>query len=137
MGSKTMFRHLEHVGSWNIDAGLNAPEAHHTPIEPLSDQGRSIFDRRPSDLLWRVLVAGDAEFVGAILELAFPTGITDGAVQWMIDQKKFQRFQAHLFQAIRTRADNHSIDDRRRTGSHRQFRTFHLNQTDAAGFEQA
>jgi hypothetical protein len=86
MGREAMFRHLEDVRSWHIHTGLDAAETHHTSIKPLLDQGGSIGDGGKLSFLWRKLILFYSEFIGAILELAFSSRITDRTVQRMIDQ---------------------------------------------------
>ena len=88
VGGKTSIRHLEHIGPGNFEAGLNAAEAHHTPVKPLPDQGGSVLDRGAVDLFFGKFVRGDAELIGPVLKLAFPSCVADGAVQRMIDEQK-------------------------------------------------
>jgi len=41
---KPVLCHLEHISSGDVDAGLDATEAHDTSVKPLPDERRSIFD---------------------------------------------------------------------------------------------
>jgi hypothetical protein len=86
MGGISMLCYLQHIGPWNINAGLDAAEAHDTSIKPLPDQGSPIRDGGKLSFLWRKLVLFDPEFIGAVLELAFSSSITDRTVQRMVDQ---------------------------------------------------
>jgi hypothetical protein len=86
MGGKTMLRHLKHIRSWHIHAGLDAAETHHASIKPLPDQRSPIGDGGKLSFFWRILVLFNPEFIGAVLELAFSSCITDRTVKRMIDQ---------------------------------------------------
>jgi hypothetical protein len=72
---KTMFHHLERISSWNIDAGLDTTKAHHASINPLPNQGGSIFNGGMFHFFGDELLMVDSKFIGAVLELAFPSGI--------------------------------------------------------------
>jgi hypothetical protein len=80
MRGKTMLCDLQHIGSWNINAGLDTTKAHDTPIKPLSNQRGPVRSGRDLPLLRRKLVAIDSEFIGPVLELAFSSRITDRTV---------------------------------------------------------
>jgi hypothetical protein len=83
---KTMLGYFEDIGPRYIDTGLNAAETHHATIKPLPDQRGSIRSGRDLSFFGRKLVLLYAELIRAVLKLAFSSGITDRAVQRMIDQ---------------------------------------------------
>src|SRR5512139_3767539 len=62
MGREAPFRDLEHIRSRDIDAGLDAAEAHDAPVEPLPDQRGPVFDPRRLSFLREEFVVGDTEF---------------------------------------------------------------------------
>jgi hypothetical protein len=65
---------------------LDAAETHHASIKPLPDERGSIGDGGKFSLLRRKLVLLDPEFIGAVLQLAFSSGIADRAIQRMVNQ---------------------------------------------------
>jgi len=136
-GREAMFRYFKDISAWNIDTGLNAAETHHAPIKPLPDQGSPIFRRWDLSFLRGKFILLDSEFIGAVLKLAFPSGIADRAVEGMIDQQKLQGLQPHLLHSVSARADHHPIDHRGRARGQGHFRPFHIDQADTARFEQA
>jgi hypothetical protein len=85
-----VIRHVEHIGSWNIDAGMDASQTHDTSIEPLFNQGGTIVYGRMLHRLWRKFIGGDAKLIDTILKLTLASCITDRAVERVIDQKEFQ-----------------------------------------------
>jgi len=133
----TMFRYIEHIRSWNIDTGMDATKTHDASIRPLSDEGGPIFKKWMLDFLGDELHMVDPKFIGAVLELAFSSSITDGTVQRMVDQQQFQSFEPHLLDALRAGMHYHPLDHRRRTRSHGHLRTLHIDQTDTTGFDEA
>jgi hypothetical protein len=86
MGDEAMFCHLEDICPWDIEAGLDATEAHDTSIKPLPDQRGSIGDGRKFSFFRGKFILFDPEFIGTVLELTFSSRIADRAVQRMIDE---------------------------------------------------
>jgi hypothetical protein len=86
MGGIPMLCHLQHISPWNINAGLNATEAHDTSIGPLANQRSSIFKRWTFYFFGDVLLMVDSKFIGTVLELTFSSSIADWTVQRMVDQ---------------------------------------------------
>jgi hypothetical protein len=80
MGGISMFCYLQHIRSWNIDAGLNATEAHDTSIGPLTNEGRAILKGWTLYFFGDELDMVDPKFIGAVLELTFSSGIADRTV---------------------------------------------------------
>jgi hypothetical protein len=137
MGRIPMLRHFQHIGSWNINAGLDATKTHDASIHPLPNQRSAIFYGWPFYFFSDELDMVDPEFIGTVLELAFSSGIADRAVQRMVDQQEFQSLKSHFFDALRPGMDYHPLDHRCRTRGHGHFRSFDIDQTDTAGLEQA
>jgi hypothetical protein len=137
MGGETAFFHLEHICSRNIDAGLNASQTHDTSIKPLPDERRPIGSGWNFPLLGRKLVLFDSKFIGAVLKLAFSSSIAHRTVKGMVDEQEFQSLKPHLFDALCTRTNHHPIHHGGRARGHGHLRALHIDQTDAAGFEQA
>jgi hypothetical protein len=81
-----MLRHLEHIGSWNVDAGVDASQTHHTSIEPLLDQRGSIVWMGPIHFFWRKIVSINSKLIDTILKLTLASGIADRTVERVIDQ---------------------------------------------------
>jgi hypothetical protein len=86
MGGISMLCYLQHIGPWNINAGLDTAEAHDTSIRPLTNQRSSIFEGWTFYFFGDEFHMVDPEFIGAVLELAFSSRITDGTIQRMVDQ---------------------------------------------------
>jgi len=84
-GGETLLCHFEYIGPWNIDASLNATKAHDTSIHPLPNQGSAIFDGWSFYFFGDELLMVNPKFIGAVLELAFSSGIADRTVQRMVD----------------------------------------------------
>jgi hypothetical protein len=115
MGDEAMFRHLKNIRPRHIHTGLDATEAHHTSIKPLTNQGGPVRDEGKFSLLRRKLVLFDPEFIGTVLQLAFSSSIANGTVQRMVDQQQFQGLVPHSLDALRAGMNRHPIDHRRRT----------------------
>jgi hypothetical protein len=81
-----MLRYLQHIGSWNINAGMDATETHHTSVYPLPNQRGSILYGWTFHFLGDELLMVDPKFIDAVLELAFTSGIAYRTVQRMVDQ---------------------------------------------------
>jgi hypothetical protein len=132
-----MFCDFQHICSWNINARLNTTKAHDTSIGPLPNQGSSVFKGWTFYFFSDELLMVDSKFIGAVLKLAFSSSIADRTVQRMIDQQKFEGFQSHPLHTFSKGVNHHPIDHRRCTRDHGHFRTLYIDQTDAAGFDQA
>jgi hypothetical protein len=137
VGGKTMFCNFEDISPWNINTGLDASETHHAPVKPLPDQRSPVWNGRNFSLLRRKLILLDSKFISPVLELALSSGITDWAVQGMVDQEEFQGLKPHPFHPVGTGMDRHPLDHRRCARGHGHLRTFYIDQADTAGFEQA
>src|SRR4030042_1166970 len=83
MGGIPMLCHLQHIGSWNINAGLNTTEAHDTSIRPLTNQRGSIFKGWTFNFFGDELQMVDTKFIGAVLELTLSSSIADRTIQRM------------------------------------------------------
>ena len=81
-----MLCNLEDVGPGDIDAGLNAAKTHDASVKPLVNQGGSIRSGWSLPLFRRKLVALDSKFIRPVLELTFPSRITNRTVQRVVDQ---------------------------------------------------
>jgi hypothetical protein len=86
MGRISTVHHIEHIGSWNIDAGLNTAKTHDTSIRPLPNQRGSVFKSWPFNFFGDELLMVNPKFIGSVLELTFSSGIADRTVQRVIDQ---------------------------------------------------
>jgi hypothetical protein len=137
MRDESMVFYLEDIRPRHIEAGLDASKTHDTSIKPLLDQRGSIGDGRKLPFLGRKFILLNSEFISSILELTFASCIADRAVQRMVDQQEFQSLKPHFFDAFRPSVDDHPLGHRGRTGGHGHFRTLDIDQTNAAGFEQA
>jgi hypothetical protein len=82
----SMLCNLQHIRSWNINAGLNTTEAHDTSIGPLTNEGRAILKRWTLYFFGDELDMVDPKFIGTVLELTFSSGIADRTVQRMVNQ---------------------------------------------------
>jgi len=136
-GEKPMLCDLEHISSWDVDAGLDTTEAHDTSVKPLPDQRGSIFDTGNLPLLRRELILFDSKFIGPVLKLTLSAGITDWTIQGMVDQKKFESLKPHPLHTVGAGMDHHPIHHRRGTGGHGHIGSLHIDQTDPAGFDEA
>jgi hypothetical protein len=86
MGRIPMLSHLQHIGSWNINAGLDTTKTHDTSIHPLPNQRSAIFYRWSFYFFGDELYMVNPKFIGAVLELTFSSCIADRTVQRMVDQ---------------------------------------------------
>ncbi len=86
MGGIPMLCNLQHIRSWNIDAGLNATEAHDTSIGPLTNQRSSIFEGGTFNFFGGKFHMVDPKFIGTVLELTFSSRIAGRTVQGVVDQ---------------------------------------------------
>jgi hypothetical protein len=137
MGGEPVFFDLEHICPGNVETGLDASQTHDTSIKPLPNQRGSIGSGGNFPLLGRKFVLFDSKFIGAILKLAFSSGIADRTVKRMVDEQKLQSLKPHLFDALRPGMNDHAVDHGRCTGGHGHLCALHIDQTDATGFEQA
>ena len=70
---------------------------------------------------------------GEVLQIAFTTFITDGTVERVIDEQKFQRSTARLLHLLGFSMHNHAFTDGRCTGRLRRLRhLLDLDKTHAA-----
>ena len=78
-------------------------------------------------------VAGGATAIahGQILELAFPALVTDGAIQWVVDQQKLHDRLLRLDRLVALGAHDHALGHRRGTGGHGFRGFFHIHQAHA------
>jgi hypothetical protein len=136
-GEKPMLCDLEHISSWDVDAGLDTTEAHDTSVKPLLDQRGSIFDTGNLPLLRREFILLDSKFIGPVLKLTLSAGITDWTIQGMVDQEEFESLKPHPFHTVGAGMDHHPIHHRRGTGGHGHISSLHINQTDPAGLDEA
>jgi hypothetical protein len=86
MGTIPLFCHFQHIGPWNINAGLNTTKTHDASIHPLTNQRSAIFYRWPFYFFSDELDMVNPKFIGAVLKLTFSSCIADRTVQRMVDQ---------------------------------------------------